>query len=124
MTSLPHERNKFIEELCEMFFDIFTDYWRLGTMYLNNLLDNNKDLDIKSKQQKMHSSEEFYALVSEILVTFTNIIRGAFIPQTFKNQQNVANDSEKTKSLLTSWPIQHDAKIISQILPHCLRVCR
>jgi hypothetical protein len=122
MTSLPHERNKFIEELCEMFFDIFTDYWRLGTMYLNNMLTNNKDLDTKSKKQKMHGSEEFYELVSEILVTFTNIIRGAFIPHTFKQQQNI--DSEKTKSLLTPWPIQHDAKIISQILPHCLRVCR
>lgn len=117
MTSLPHERNRFIEELCEMFFDIFTDYWRLGTMYLNNMLTSSKEVS----SQKVYTAEDFYSLVGEILHTFTNIIRAAFIPHTFK-QQSV--DGDKAKSLLTAWPIKHDAKIISQILPHCLRVCR
>ena len=71
-----------------------------------------------------HTSDEYYALVADILKTFSNIVRAAFIPQTFK-QQSIDEDSEKsTKSLITPWPIQHDAKIISQILPHCLRVCR
>lgn len=106
-----------------MFFDIFSDYWRLGQMYLNNSLKFNGNRKTKIKE---HTSDEFYTLVAEILSTFSNIIRAAFIPHTFK-QQNIAVDSssEKTsKSLIMSWPIKHDAKIISQILPHCLRVCR
>lgn len=73
---------------------------------------------------KIHTSDDYYALVADILKTFSNIVRAAFIPQTFK-QENIDEDSEKaTKSLITPWPIKHDAKIISQILPHCLRVCR
>ncbi len=123
MTLLPHERNKFIEELCEMFYDIFTDYWRLGLMYLNNLLEPNKS-NSKESKNKVHSGEDFYALVAEIMTTFTNIIRAAFIPHTFQQNENVEAGSDKAKSLLNSWPIKHDAKIISQILPHCLRVCR
>ncbi len=122
MTTVPHERNKFIEELCQMVFDIFSDYWRLSTMYLNNVLTiptNTKN------QQPEHSSEEVYALGGELLTTFTNIVRAAFIPHTFKeNQKQSADEEAKSKSLFLPWPIQHDAKIISQILPHCLRVCR
>lgn len=120
MSALPHERNKFIEEMCQMFFDIFSDYWRLGSMYMNNSLTN-------SSQKKKHTSDDYYALVAEILSTFTNIIRAAFIPHTFK-QQNITvkagAENAGGKSLIMSWPIKHDAKIISQILPHCLRVCR
>lgn len=130
MSTIPHERNKFIEELCEMFFDIFTDYWRLGTMYINNMLnlpmnDNKKSISTKSNQMQ-HSADDFYALVAEILKTFSDIVRAAFIPHTFKQPNSTSNsDSDKnTKSLLLAWPIKHDAKIISQILPHCLRVCR
>lgn len=128
MTALPHERNKFIEELCQMFFDIFSDYWRLGAMYMNNMLTFNANQTKKQPvaQEKQHTSDDYYALVAEILNTFSNIIRAAFIPHTFK-QQNITVDSnsEKSgKSLIMSWPIKHDAKIISQILPHCLRVCR
>ncbi len=119
MTALPHERNKFIEEMCQMFYDIFSDYWRLGTMFMNNVLTS-------PSQKNSPTSDDYYGLVSEILSTFTNIIRAAFIPHTF-NQQNISVDgTEKSggKSLIMSWPIKHDAKIISQILPHCLRVCR
>jgi hypothetical protein len=130
MTPVPHERNKFIEELCEMFFDIFSDYWRLGTMFLNNLLTVNnskqkntsKNSDsLSTSSAKVHTSENYYELVAEILSTFSDIIRAAFIPHTFNNQTD--STTEKT-NLLLPWPIQHDAKIISQILPHCLRVCR
>ena len=130
MTTIPHERNKFIEELCEMFFDIFTDYWRLGTMYINNMLNlpaNGNKKTLSAKSNKMHhSADDFYSLVAEILKTFSDIVRAAFIPHTFKQQNSTNNpESEKnTKSLLLAWPIKHDAKIISQILPHCLRVCR
>ena len=121
-----------------MFFDIFSDYWRLGQMFLSNALNftGNESKQQQQKQQqpnralteKAHTSDDFYALVAEILSTFTNIIRAAFIPHTFK-QQNITGEtggSEKAsaKSLIMSWPIKHDAKIISQILPHCLRICR
>ena len=119
MTPIPHERNKFIEELCAKFFDIFSDYWRLGLMFCNNQLSSGE----KTKSAN-HSADEFYALVADILKTFSDIVRAAFIPHTFK-QVNSSNEAEKsTKSLLLAWPIKHDAKIISQILPHCLRVCR
>ncbi len=120
-----------------MFFDIFSDYWRLGQMFLSNALNFNanesKQQQQQSKQQKKpmtekaHTSDDYYALVAEILNTFTNIIRAAFIPHTFKqNIAGVTGGSEKAsaKSLIMSWPIKHDAKIISQILPHCLRICR
>jgi hypothetical protein len=126
MTPLPQERNKFIEELCELFFDIFTDYWRLGSMYLNNLLTLPTNNRKPTKQVKKHTPDDFYALVSEILTTFSNIVRAAFIPHTFKqaNESSSPADKSNLKNLSLAWPIQHDAKIISQILPHCLRVCR
>jgi hypothetical protein len=76
----------------------------------------------KHAQHPEHSSDDVYALVGELLGTFTNIVRAAFIPHTFKEKQ--ASEEDKAKSLFLPWPIQHDAKIISQILPHCLRVCR
>lgn len=121
MTQVPHERNKFIEELCEMFFDIFTDYWKLGSMYLNNLQTSASNNKKSAQKRDTHTSDDYYALVSEILTTFSNIVRAAFIPHTF-NQQ--ANNDKINNNLLLAWPIQHDAQIISQILPHCLRVCR
>ena len=128
MTTVPHERNKFIEELCQMFFDIFTDYWRLGTMYLNNLLTlPTTNAKKKTLSENKHTSDEYYALVAEILNTFSDIVRGAFIPHTFsqtKEQKQSDDKMDANKSLLLPWPIQHDAQIISQILPHCLRVCR
>jgi hypothetical protein len=141
MTTVPHERNKFIEELCQMFFDIFSDYWRLSTMYLNNMLtlpEQNTSTTPKGKTGgsgggsdtfalMKHSPDDVYVLVSEILQTFTNIVRAAFIPHTFnsKKQQKGSDESEdKNKNLFTPWPITHDRHIISQILPHCLRVCR
>lgn len=134
MSQLPHERNKFIEELCEMFYDIFTDYWRLGTMYLNNLLTLPNESEKKSKLFKpnanveLHSSDEFYALVGEILTTFSNIVRAAFISHTLNQATTSSSEQNQLtpahKNLLLAWPIQHDAKIISQILPHCLRICR
>ncbi|CAF0899139.1 unnamed protein product [Brachionus calyciflorus] len=112
MTQIPHERNKFIEELCQMFFDIFTDYWRLGSMYLGNLFNN-----LPSTNNDSIKANEYHGLVGEILETFCNIVRAAFIPHTF--DKSLANTN-----LLSEWPIQHDAQIISQILPHCLKVCR
>ena len=150
MTTVPHERNKFIEELCQMFFDLFTDYWRLGSMYLQgNLTINPTDLtlNLKSSQQltllvkeitRKKTPDEFYSLVGTILNTFSDIVRAAFIPHTFEtttttttaNAGDAANDENNTniggsnKNLFLPWPIQHDAKIISQILPHCLRSCR
>ena len=128
MTTVPHERNKFIEELCQMFFDIFTDYWRLGTMYLNNLLTlPTTNAKKKNLSENKHTSDEYYALVAEILNTFSDIVRAAFIPHTFsqtKEQKQSDDKMDANKSLLLPWPIQHDAQIISQILPHCLRVCR
>jgi len=106
-------------------------------MFLNNSLNfNNNETKQQQKQQqqnknmsgKMPTSDDFYALVADILTTFTNIIRAAFIPHTFK-QKNMSESggsekAESGKSLIMSWPIKHDAKIISQILPHCLRICR
>lgn len=127
MTPIPHERNKFIEELCQRFFDVFTDYWRLGSMHMNNLFVVANPSKKNSKLQKMHTPEEFYKLVGEILDTFCNIIRAAFIPHTFEQSTEKNSGDEKMSSntnLLLPWPIQHDAKIISQILPHCLKVCR
>lgn len=131
----PHERNKFIEELCEMILDLFTDYWRLGNIYLQRLLvpkiNDNKIMPSKNKtilqpiditnNFKLHSTDEFYYLVKEILITFSNIVRAAFIPHTTKQ---FSTTDEKYKQLLIQWPVEHDAKITSQILPHCLRVCR
>lgn len=135
MTTVPHERNKFIEELCQLFFDHFSDYWRLSVMYMSNALSlpttgvrsARGERASQSSLVKQHSSDEVYALVSEILTTFTNIVRGAFIPHTFKKEQKEDTSSSTAgggKSLFQSWPTQHDAKIISQILPHCLRICR
>ncbi len=121
----PHERNKFIEELCEMILDLFTDYWRLGNMYTQGHLLPKTDDEGKSskkiKNLKAPSVEEFHNLVREILTTFSNIVRVAFIPQTM---EKLLSQDEKYKQLFTQWPVQHDAKITSQILPHCLRVCR
>lgn len=132
MTPIPHERNKFIEELCQMFFDIFTDYWRLGSMYLSNFLTLQVNTNSSKKATKMSSNqtpEDFYKLVGEILETFCNIVRAAFIPHTFEQSaalgEKLSTDKNaNSKNLLLPWPIQHDAKIISQILPHCLKVCR
>ncbi|RNA27974.1 Exocyst complex component 2 [Brachionus plicatilis] len=107
MSQVPHERNRFIEELCQMFFDIFTDYWRLGAMYLNNVFAG----------AVTKPAVEYYALVDHILEVFCNIVRAAFIPHTF-------DKSDKSSGISLEWPIQQDAKIISQILPHCLKVCR
>lgn len=122
----PHERNKFIEELCEIFYDIFSDFWKLGQMYLQ------KTLIPKIYQQehhashlkfKLHSSQDFYSQVKEVLTTFANIIRTAFIPTTITELKNSTPD-ENLKKVFTSWPVQHDNIILSRILPHCLRVCR
>ena len=152
MTTVPHERNKFIEELCQMFFDLFTDYWRLGSMYLSGALTiNPTDLTLNLKtnattnaktsglQQllkeitRKKTPDEFYSLVGTILNTFSDIVRAAFIPHTFdtnKYKENKddpssnANGHNANRNLFLPWPIQHDAKIISQILPHCLRSCR
>ena len=112
MSQVPHERNRFIEELCQMFFDIFTDYWRLGTMYLNNMFPS-------LQKDKTKRSAEYYELIDQILATFCNIVRAAFIPHTFNK-----TDNSDSNSNWLEWPIQQDAKIISQILPHCLKVCR
>ena len=153
MTTVPHERNKFIEELCQMFFDLFTDYWRLGSMYLTGVLTiNSTDLTLNLKNLKANNgggltqlvkeitrkktTDEFYSLVGTILNTFSDIVRAAFIPHTFdankdkeaENKEDDAtshvNTNNSGKNLFLPWPIQHDAKIISQILPHCLRSCR
>ena len=122
----PHERNKFIEELCEMVLDLFTDYWRIGNMYSQGyLLPKRVDDEIKSKtskQIKLHTLEEYHTLVKEILTTFSNIVRVAFIPQTLEKVLNQSD--EKYKQLFTQWPQQQDSKLKSQILPHCLRICR
>ena len=150
MTQVPHERNKFIEELCQTFFDLFTDYWRLGTMYLNNLLTisrtditaelkSNNSLSLLVKEiTRKKTPDDFYGLVGNILTTFSDIVRAAFIPHTFSQDKekdsaqsdadtsssSSANTSTSARTLFMPWPIQHDAKIISQILPHCLRSCR
>ena len=161
MTTVPQERNKFIEELCQTFFDLFTDYWRLGNMYLNSMLTINRtDITIDAKAMGKEKSnfailvplikeitrkktpDEFFSLVGGILNTFSDIVRAAFIPHTFDKEKD--KDKEKDEStantgggdsvssqksitartLFVPWPVQHDAKIISQILPHCLRSCR
>lgn len=126
MTPIPQERNKFIEELCQIFFDVFSDYWRLGTMYFSNMLTLPNVDNLKSNKlhkQLMHTPDEFYTLVSDILVTFSDIVRAAFIPHTFKSNGNGGGNGSQA-NLFLPWPIKHDEKIISQILPHCLRVCR
>jgi hypothetical protein len=105
----PHERNKFIEELCETLVDLVTDYWRFGNLYSKGSL-------MPPKGVKMHSIDEFDNLVKEILKTFSNIVRIAFIPNKLTNQDE--------KQLFTKWPDIKDEKIKSQILPHCVRVCR
>jgi len=122
----PHERNKFIEELCEIFYDMFSDFWKLGQMYLQrNLLPKYYQQDHHSTQMKfkLQSREEFYYQVKEIFATFTNVIRTAFIPTTITELKNSTPD-ENLKRVFTSWPVQHDNIILSRILPHCLRVCR
>ena len=149
MSTVSHERNKFIEELCQMFFDFFTDYWRLGSMNLQGGLTINPTdltLNLKSSQQlgllvmeitRKKTPDEFYSLVGTILNTFSDIVRAAFIPHTFEttttttanagdaaNDDNNTNSGSSNKNLFLPWPIQHVAKIISQILPHCLRSCR
>ena len=165
MTTVPHERNKFIEELCQMFFDLFTDYWRLGSMYLTGVLTINPTdltLNLKSNSSsqlallvkeitRKKTPDEFYSLVGTILNTFSDIVRAAFIPHTFETTTTTtvvaaskqegaitsnagdaaavdddtnSGGSSSSKNLFLPWPIQHDAKIISQILPHCLRSCR
>lgn len=129
MTPVPQERNKFIEELCQMFFDIFSDYWKLGSMCLSSTNSSNT---IPSKQRGSKSNtntvvktyDDFYALVNEILTTFSDIVRAAFIPHTFKQLDVKEESSSSAKNLFHPWPIKHEEKIISQILPHCLRVCR
>ena len=150
MTTVPHERNKFIEELCQMFFDLFTDYWRLGNMYLQGRLTikaTDLTLNLKSSHQlallvkeitRKKTPDEFYSLVGTILNTFSDIVRAAFIPHIFETTTTTnagdaavaSNDDNNTKSgssninLFLPLPVQHVAKIISQILPHCLRSCR
>ena len=109
----PHERNKFIEALCEKILDLVTDYWRLGTMYLQG--------NLIPPRIKLHSVDEFQSLVKEILTTFSNIVRVAFIPQ---SMAKLSKQDEKYKQLFTNWPDIKDEKIKSQILPHCVRVCR
>lgn len=125
MTPIPKERNKFIEELCQMFFDIFSDYWRLGTICLSSAATVPQK---KSSKHEVKTFDDFYTLIGEILITFSDIVRAAFIPHTFKPDANeattTATEKSNVKSLFHPWPIKHDEKIISQILPHCLRVCR
>ena len=143
MTPVPQERNKFIEELCQMFFDIFSDYWKLGSMCLSNM--NMSVVPQKSRSSgkgqttvavvggsaanSTKTFDDFYSLVSEILTTFSDIVRAAFIPHTFRQADGEGESSNDDKmvsgrALFQAWPIKHDEKIISQILPHCLRVCR
>lgn len=143
MTPVPQERNKFIEELCQMFFDIFSDYWKLGSMCLSNM--NMPVVPQKSRSSgkgqtavavvggnaadSAKTFDDFYTLVSEILTTFSDIVRAAFIPHTFRQgdgEGESTNDDKMVsgRALFQAWPIKHDEKIISQILPHCLRVCR
>lgn len=128
MTPIPQERNKFIEELCQMFFDIFSDYWKLGSMCLGNTnLTSalpNKPRGSKTNSTPVKTFDDFYALVHEILITFCDIVRAAFIPHTFKQGDTKDEPSSLSKNLFHPWPIKHEEKIISQILPHCLRVCR
>lgn len=129
MTLIPQERNKFIEELCQLFFDIFSDYWKLGSMFLSS---SNLVNPIPGKQRSKTSSnvvvktyDDFYALVNQILTTFCDIVRAAFIPHTFKQTaEDKDENSSSNNNLFHPWPIKHEEKIISQILPHCLRVCR
>ena len=140
MTPVPQERNKFIEVLCQNLFDFFTDFWRLGSMYLSNALTvNSADLAglsahklkanrelaaIVGEMTRRKTHDEFYVLVGSILTTFNDIVRAAFIPHTFQQADKEKTAANTASNLFLPWPIQHDAKIISQILPHCLRVCR
>jgi hypothetical protein len=119
----PHERNKFIEDLCEMFLDIFTDYWNLSKMYSQGLLlpnfEDSGSISNEKSKIKLHRSDEVQRFIEEILDTFCNIVRDAFIPDDKIQQLSVSVDD---KSLL-KWP-KTDEKKATQILTHCLRVCR
>jgi hypothetical protein len=142
--TVHHERNKFIEELCQMFFDFFTDYWRLGSMNLQGGLTINPTdltLNLKSSQQlgllvmeitRKKTPDEFYSLVGTILNTFSDIVRAAFIPHTFETTTTTAIFQNK-KVLMPAMLLMIIIVVvvvikiyslpwsISQILSHCLR---
>jgi hypothetical protein len=153
-SSSPHERSKFIKELCEMFYDMFADFWTLGSMYLNNKLtttnSNNNDTTTTQDQtsttvqiqgqtsrsnqtqlrllEQHREPEEFYELVDEIFKTFSNIVRAAMIPHIFiknpaENAGDQTNETVINRNVLLKWP-EHDAKVFTEIFPHCLHFCR
>lgn len=111
----PHQRNKFIEEICEVFVEIFSDFWTLANMYIQRLLVP------KMAKFNLKSMESVYGLVSEVLTTFSNIVRFAFITQ--QPNKNQTKNSEETKKLFAIWPAS-DLKFSSQVLPHCLKYTR
>jgi hypothetical protein len=117
---------------------VLTRRLTINATYLTLNLKSSQQLALLVKEiTRKKTPDEFYSLVGTILITFSDIVRAAFIPHTFEttttttaNADDAANDDNNTnsgssnKNLFLPWPIQHVAKIISQILPHCLRSCR
>ena len=134
MTTVPHKRNKFKEELSNVFRLVYGLLMRLGSMYLPGVLTiNSTDLTLNLKNLKANNGgrltqlvkeitrkktpDEFYSLVGTILNMFSDIVRVAFIPHTFdankdkeiENKEDYStshvNTNNNGKNLFLPWPI-------------------